>query len=58
MLHHDPMCLLLGYVPCGPTDQPVNCVATLRLVQRKLMMLAVEFINPPSSSRFGHGVST
>ena len=44
MLHHDPMCLLLGYVPCGPTDQPVNRVATLRLVQRKLMMLAVEFI--------------
>ena len=44
MLHHDPMCLLLGYVPCGPTDQSVNRVATLRLVQRKLMVLAVEFI--------------
>ena len=44
MLHHDPMWLPLGYAPCRPTDQPVNRVAALWLVQWELVVLAVEFV--------------
>jgi hypothetical protein len=45
MLHHDPMWLALGYAPRGPTDQPMNCVATLGLVQWELVELAIEFVS-------------
>ena len=44
MLHHDAMCLPLGYAPRRPSDQAVNRVAALWLVQRQLMVLAVEFV--------------
>jgi hypothetical protein len=34
MLQQDAVGLALGDGPGGPTDEPVNCVAPLRLVER------------------------
>src|SRR6185312_10010330 len=39
-----PMGLAFGYGPCGPTDQPVNRVAALRLVQREPMVPPIDFV--------------
>src|SRR5512133_3934423 len=44
MLQHDAVGLALGDGPGGPTDEAVNCVAPLRLVERKLQLLAVELV--------------
>jgi hypothetical protein len=44
MLQQDTGGLALGNGPGGPTDEAVNCVGPLRLVERKLQLLAVELV--------------
>src|SRR5512133_4238736 len=44
MLQQDTVGLALGNGPGSPTDEAVNCVGPLRLVERKLQLLAVELV--------------
>src|SRR6516225_10143449 len=44
VFHHRPVWLALDGGPGGPTDEAVDCIAVLRLVQRELVALAVELV--------------
>jgi hypothetical protein len=44
VFHHRAVWLALGGGPGGPTDEAVDCIAVLRLVQRELVAPAVELV--------------
>src|SRR5215469_16890768 len=46
VFHHHPVWLALGSGPGGPTNETVDCVAVLRLVQWELVTTPVELIAP------------
>jgi hypothetical protein len=57
MFHYGPVWFTLGGGPWDPTNEAMDRITALRLVQWELVVPLVEFI-APSCNRFGHGIST
>jgi hypothetical protein len=57
MFHYGPVWFTLGGGPWDPTNEAMDRITALRLVQWELVVSLVEFI-APSCNRFGHGIST
>src|SRR5262249_34197128 len=44
VLHHGPVWLVLGDCPCIPTNEAVDCIVVLRLVQWELVAPSLELV--------------